>query len=111
MLGAAVTSQANVNVDETKAYHIRVWVKWCKFLQSTSLRSDVFLDGFSRWKIQLVLFAFTQAVRTTKFLQGPKKKLVSATVRDTVGYLSQAFKEALRDDGRRDPYGSLSLLL
>ena len=34
-----------------------------------------------------------------------------ATVRDTIGYLSQTFKAALRDNPRIDPDGSLSFLL
>ena len=69
------------------------------------------MDGFSRWQKQLVLVAFTQAFRQAEFSQGPKKRLVAATVRDTIGYISQAFKAALRDDPKRDPDGSLSFLL
>ena len=69
------------------------------------------MDGFSRWKRQLVLVAFTQSIRQAEFSQIPKKKLVAVTVRDTVGYLSQAFKAALRDNPRRDLDGSLSFLL
>ena len=47
---------------------------------------------------------------TGQFFQGPKKRLVAATVIDTIGYISQAFKTYLRDDPRRDPDGSLSFL-
>ena len=57
------------------------------------------------------MVALTRAVRQAEFSQGKKKRLVVTTVRDTIGYLSQAFKTALRDDPRRDPDGSLSLLL
>ena len=87
LICATVTSQANT---------------------SKGLISVVFLDGFSHCKIKLVLVAFTQAVRETEFLQGPKKRLVAVTVRYTIGYLSQAFKAYLRDNPRRDPDGSLS---
>ena len=41
----------------------------------------------------------------------PKKRLITETVIDTIGYISQAFKAALRDDLRRDPDGSLSFVL
>ena len=57
------------------------------------------------------MVAFKEAVRQAGFLQVPKKILVAVTVIDTIGYLSQAFKEALKDDPRRDPDGSLSLFL
>ena len=69
------------------------------------------MDGFSCWKRQLFFVAFAQDVRQAEFSQGPKKRLVVATFRDTVGYLSQSIKAYLRDDLRRDPYGTLSLLL
>ena len=111
LLGASVTAQSNANVDETKSKRIRAWDKWCKLLQSTGLRSDVFLDGFFRWKIHIVLVAFTQAVRQAEFLQGPKKRLVAATFRYTVGYLYQSFMADLRYYPKRDPYGSLSFQL
>ena len=111
MLSAAVTSQTNKKVDKTKAKRIRAWDKWCKFLRSIGLRSNVFLDGFSRWKRQLVLVAFTQAARQAGFLPGPKNRLIAETVRDTVGYLSQAFKEFLRDNPKKESDGSLSFLL
>ena len=57
------------------------------------------------------MVAFTQSIRQANFLKEPKKRLVVATVRYTIGYLYQAFEAALRDDPRRDPYGSLSFLL
>ena len=40
-------------------------------------------------------------------MQEKNKKLVAATVRDTIEYLSQAFRAAFRDNPVRDPYGSL----
>ena len=54
---------------------------------------------------------FAQAFIQAEFLQVPKKRLVAATVRDIIGYLSQAFGAALRDDLRIDLDGSLSFLL
>ena len=57
------------------------------------------------------MVAFAQATRQAEFYPGPKERLVEATVRDTIGCLSQAFKEALRYYPRRDPDGSLSFLL
>ena len=94
------------NVEKTKAKRILPWNKWCKFLQSIGVRNDFFLDGFSRCQRKIVLVAFTQDVRQSKFLQGQKKRLVAATVRDTILYLSQASKSDLRDDPRRYPDGS-----
>ena len=99
LIGDAVTSQSNANVDETKANWIRAWDKWCKFLQSIGIRSNLFLYGFSCWRRQLVLVAFTQAIRQDEFSQVPKKRLVVVTVRDTIGYLYQAFKAYLREMG------------
>ena len=49
------------------------WDKWCKFLQSIFLRSDVFLNRFSRWQRKLVLFAFAQAVRQAKFCRDQRR--------------------------------------
>ena len=57
------------------------------------------------------MVAFAQAVRKAEFSQGPKKILVAATVRDTIGYLSQAFEAALRAYTIRETYGTLSFLL
>ena len=57
------------------------------------------------------MVAFAQAVSQAEFSQGPKERLVAATVIDTIGYLSQGFKSALRDDPRRDPDGPLSFVL
>ena len=98
-------------MDKTKSKRICAWDKWCKFLRSIGLRSDVFLDELSCWRIRIVLVSFAQIVRRAEFSQGPKKRLVAETVRDTVGHLSQAFKADLIDDPRRNPYGSLSFLL
>ena len=69
------------------------------------------MDGLILWKRQLVLVAFAQAVRKAEFSQGPKKILVAATVRDTIGYLSQTSNSVLRDNLRRDQDGSFSFLL
>ena len=57
------------------------------------------------------MVAFAQAVILAKFLQVSKKRLVAATVRDTVEYLYQYFRAALRDDPRRDQYESLLFFL
>ena len=76
-----------------------------RFMRSIGLRSNVFVDVFRCWKRKLFLVAFTQDVRQAEFSQGPKKRLVAATVRDTVGCLSHPFKADLRDDLRRDPNG------
>ena len=57
------------------------------------------------------MVAFAQYFRLDEFSQGPKKTLVAAKVRDTIGYLSQAFEAALRDDPRRNPDESLPGLL
>ena len=107
LLGAAVTSQANANADETKSKRICSWYKCCKFLQSIGLRSDFFLDRFSCWQRQLVLIAFEKDVRQAEFSQVPKKILVAATFRDTIGYISKAFNASLRCYPRRDPDGWL----
>ena len=82
-----------------------------RFMRSIGLRSNVFVDVFRCWKRKLFLVAFTQDVRQAEFSQGPKKRMVAATVIDNVGYIYQAFKEALRDEPRIDPDGSLSFLL
>ena len=111
LIGDAVTSQSNANVDKSKAKHISAWDKWCNVLWSIGLIRNVFLDGFSCWQRQLVLFDFTQAFRQAGFFQRPKKTLVASTVRDTVEYLPQAFKAYLKYDQIRYPYVSLSLFL
>ena len=72
-------------MEDTKANRICAWDKCCKFLRSIGLRCDDFLEGSSRWQRQLVLVAFTQAVRQADFLQVPNKGLVAATVRYTIG--------------------------
>ena len=67
LIGAAITYQGNLNVDQTKSKRIHAWDKWCKFLRSISLRRDVFLDGFSRWQRQLVLVTFSEDARQAAF--------------------------------------------
>ena len=57
------------------------------------------------------MVAFARAVRQAELFQGSKKRLVAATVRDAIAYISQASNEALIDNQRRDPDGSLSFLL
>ena len=57
------------------------------------------------------MVAFTKTVGQAEFSQVPEKRLIAATVRDTVGYISQAFRADLRGNPRRDPDGSLSFLL
>ena len=49
--------------------------------------------------------------QTSRILPVTKERLVTETVRDTVVYLSQAFKADLRYDPRRYPYESFPFLL
>ena len=102
---AAVTDQDDANKEKNKTKRIHAWDKWCTSLWSIGFRSDVFLEGLSHCQRKIVLVDFAQAVRQAGFLQRPKKRLIAAKVRYTIGYLSQIFKAALIDKLRREPYG------
>ena len=86
-------------VDKTKAKRLRTWKNWRKFLPSIGIRSNEYLEGFSRSQIHIILAAFGQAVRERTFLKTATKDLAASTIADSIRNISQTFRET----GRRDP--------
>ena len=72
---------------------------------------DVFLDKFSRYQQNILMFSFAQAVREGSFSRKHHGHLVEGTVITTLVHVAQTFRANNRKDPRLDIDGKTCIIL
>jgi hypothetical protein len=71
----------------------RAWQQWKEYLESIGIKSDEFLENFSREQRHSLIGSFALAVREARFLRSAHDPLVASTVSGTIQYLCSTFRE------------------
>ena len=84
---------------------IRAWRRWQEYILSIGLQSDVFLETFTLSQRNAICIGFCQALRQGE-LSGQSKGNLAGAIRDSIGYVSQAFKSSMKPDPAADFTGA-----
>jgi hypothetical protein len=85
------------------------WQQWC-WCESVGC-NETYLDGFNQVEQNLLLGAFSMAVREGRFSRDHSEQLVEGTVRGTISHVVQAFRESGRQNPTKNTDNMLSVYL
>jgi hypothetical protein len=110
-LCAAEASREVAVTGATLEDQARAWRRWECYCVSIGITDDVYLDGLDRHERIKLMGAFAMALRERRFSRPADAPLAEKTVRNTVSYVAQAFRENDRSNPTRDDDGLLGRLL
>eukprot|EP00984_Skeletonema_dohrnii_P016767 scaffold7500_cov75-Skeletonema_dohrnii-CCMP3373.AAC.3 len=107
---AEVARQAAVSgkTHDDQARAFRRWNEWCS---QVGLDEDRFLDFFSRYERIRLLGAFAMAMREGRFSGPAYVTLAESTIRGTISYVAQTFRDNDRPNPTKDEDGDLGRVL
>ena len=71
----------------------RAWHRWTTWTESVGIIDDIFLDGFTQAQRTRLLGGYTMAVRNGRYSVSVYQTLVEGTVRNSVSYVAQTFRD------------------
>jgi hypothetical protein len=110
-LSAAEAATKNAVESGTSSKQALAWNRFQKYLQSISIKSDPYLDNFSRFQRIKIHGAFAHAIRDGRFNSRKTAQVKSDSCRASIDCVAQAFRMANRPDPRLDTDGKPSFLL
>ena len=110
-INSVAIARATASVKVTKDKQVAVWHCWNSFLVSIGLEHCLYLDSISKFKKNIILSTFAQAVREAFFNTGNKTILVQSTIETILSYVAQAFRSSNRQDPRLDNDGKTCFLI
>jgi hypothetical protein len=110
-IDASAAACEKAMIDSTKTKRDCAWKCWNSFLVSIGIHNSLYLDGMSKFQKNIIMSAFSQAVRDATFSPRNNGLLVEGTVSATVSYVAQAFRSNNRSDPRLDNDGKTCFLL
>jgi hypothetical protein len=87
------------------------WDRFKQYLSSIGVKSDWFLDGFTRYQKHRILRAFASALREGRFSNKRVSDPKSDSNRATLDCMAQTFKLANRPDPRLDADSNVAFIL
>ena len=108
LLSAAAVAQESATVHSTQDKRVRAWKRWTQFLPSVGIEGNDLLETFTPSQKITIFTAFCQSVREGDFSKDPTR---AGTIRDTIQYVSQAFKASLKPDPTSDLVGNRAFLI
>eukprot|EP00957_Ditylum_brightwellii_P053888 4082890-Ditylum_brightwellii.AAC.1 len=89
----------------------RAWKIWGKYCGSIGIINDVFIGNFTRHQWIQILRAFAVAVHCRRFSGQAHDILAEGTVRGTISYVTQTFRDNDRPNLTKDEDGKFGRLL
>ena len=107
---AAETAHEEAVTRKTHDVQARAWRRWKLYTESIGC-DDPFLDGLDKASKIKLMGAFAMALREGRYSRRAHDTLVEATIRNTISYVAQTFREEGRPNPTRDDDGELGRLL
>ena len=85
--------------------------RWKSYAKSIGITDDIWLDHLDRADRIKIFGAFAIALRQGRFSGPSHDSLVESTIRSTISYAAQAFRENDKSNPTRDDDGELGVLL
>lgn len=101
---AAETAREEAVTRKTHDVQARAWRRWKLYTESIGC-DDPFLDGLDKASKIKLMGAFAMALREGRYSRRAHDTLVEATIRNTVSYVAQTFREEGRPNPTRDDDG------
>jgi hypothetical protein len=89
----------------------RAWRRWKEYLESIGIKSNDFLENFSREQRHSLIGAFALAVREARFSRSAHDPLVASTVSGTIQCLCSTFRENGYPNPTLDEDGQFAFIL
>lgn len=110
-LAAAEAARKGTVTEKTHEDQARAWRRWKEWCDSVGLIDDYLLVHFNRYQQIRLMGAFAMAVRGARFSGPSYDTLAEGTVRGTISFVAQTFRELDRPNPTRDEDGELGRLL
>jgi hypothetical protein len=110
-LSAAETAREGAVTGGTHEVQARAWRRWTTWTESVGIIDDVFLDGFTQAQRTRLLGGFAMALRDGRYSGSAHQTLVEGTVRNSVSYVAQTFRDNDRSNPTKDSDGELGRVL
>jgi hypothetical protein len=110
-LCAAEVARQGAVTRKTHEDQARAWRRWIQWTKSIGLEHDIYLDGFSKHQRIKLIGVFAMALRQARFSGPAYDTLVESTVRSTISFMAQTFRECDRPNPTKDEDGELGRLL
>ena len=86
---------------------VRRWKKWC---ESVGIIDDIYLDHFTKYQQIKLIEAFSMAMCGGKYLGPAYDTLAEGTIRSTISYVAQNFRENDSPNPTKDEDGQIGRL-
>ena len=110
-LSAAEAACQDAVTRTTHENQARAWRRWKVYANSIGITDDFYLDGLDRHGRIKLMGAFAMALREGRFSGSAHAPLVESTIRNTISYVAQTFRENDRSNPTKDEDGELGRLL
>ena len=108
---AAEATKESAVTRTTQADQSRAWKRWREWCAEVGLSKDLFLDSFTSGQKIKLLGAFAMALRQGRFSPKSNEPLVESTIRSSILYVAQTFRENDRPNPTKDEDGELGRFL
>ena len=108
---AAETAREGAVTGKTHEDQARAWRRWEAYCDSIGIIEDEFLDHFKKPQRIKLMGAFAMALRGGRFSGPAYDSLAEGTIRSTILYVAQTFRENDRPNPTKDEDGELGRLL